>query len=1221
MTNFTDYNNYELPEPFEVNERNEWGYILNDALDQLDDDIIRQTSGVPPNTLAETGRLYLDTNDLTLYRGTSGSGSNVGSWKRFGAQLTVQESLSTKVGNPTTLNFDRGFVVTNPSSRAGKVDIADIFIENSGDTMEGVLDMGSNDLVDGTTTIWNSAGEFLEQTSLENDSVTVVAGDGLKNGGAVALGSSTTLDIEPVDFAGTFLSDDGTDNLTVNLGSGVEGDGAGNIRLDEDFSATWTTEQTFSGGIGGLPAPTADNDAARKQYVDGVAQGLDLKESTSAATSSNIDLTSTADPNPIDGYTLSNGERVLLKNQTTASENGIYVANTATDPSTWTRSTDFDEDAEVTSGSFTFVENGTTNGNTSWIVTTDDPITVGTTAIVWSQFASAGEITAGVGLSKTGQTLDVNFGTGVEANADNVRLDEDYAASWTTNQTFGADILDGLGNAIYDQTNNWVPQTRLENDSVTVTAGNQLTGGGTVALGGSVTVGLNEGSGSGLDADTVDGFESAELRASNNVAQLSSTNTSLNINQSTWTSIPFNAQLKLDAAYTHDASASPETVTFDEGGTYRIEVSLSYDSNGNTNVNPGIKFNVNGTRLDTFGLTGETSAANGATEGSNTVARIIDVNAGDTLEVQTLEMGNTGTVTMRSNESVLFIEQLSASTAFSGDADTLDGLDSTAFVKTDGSTPITSAQAINQTEGNDYLKLNNTTTGDTWDFHVATDASLDLEVNNTDVMSVDAVSQQTTFTSRVFGQSGFDAGGSSIDNSTEVNTTGSGTASFDVYDSANAQDIARFNEGGNVDIPSGGLDVSGVTVLGSGVVVQGNFNIDNNQITNVGAINAGSSPMNFYTEGHPISIYDTTNSQYILQALEGGNVDIPNGDLNASGSIIDTNPVDLSGGFIETALGGGGATLWRSTDSTAPTIVWRRNPGDEAFDIYDDTNSNHLLRAYANGRVDIPNGSLRLATGQNIEDGNGNPVLGVRSNHAHLTHGQASGDSRTLLYDITGTFAAVNYATSSSTPGTLELTNADLTIGGTSDFRFSHDTTNDELVISDDNGIELIRQPKAGSTQFLQGIDAGSIEAPEDSFSQLVNTSVTSSAVAGDRVGYTFALDNQTALAIDGEADGSGGIQNTDVRIPNHSLDMSNNRVTNVERVGGNGFFFDFNNSSSWVELINSSGSREQLVTEDVYINQRGNWIGDDGVFAPTEGGYEIQKNGTDGAGIINFKT
>jgi hypothetical protein len=95
---------------------------------------------------------------------------------------------------------------------------------------------------------------------------------------------------------------------------------------------------------------------------------------------------------------------VLLKNQTNGAENGIWVANTG---GAWTRATDADQDQEVTPGAFVFVEEGAQNADTGWVVTNDGPITVGTTAVTWTQFSGPGAVTAGAGLSRTGNQLSV----------------------------------------------------------------------------------------------------------------------------------------------------------------------------------------------------------------------------------------------------------------------------------------------------------------------------------------------------------------------------------------------------------------------------------------------------------------------------------------------------------------------------------------------------------------------------------------------------------------------------------------------------------------------------------------------------------------------------------------------------------------------------------------------------------------------------------------------
>lgn len=152
-------------------------------------------------------------------------------------------------------------------------------------------------------------------------------------------------------------------------------------------------------------APSDSKDVANKAYVDAARSGLDVKDSVRAATTAAITIASTSSGSVVDGVTLSTGDRLLVKNQSTGSENGIYVVQAT---GALVRATDFDSTAEVTPGAFTFVEEGTTNADSGWVVTTNGTITVGTTAIAFAQFSGAGSIAAGDGLTKTGNELDVN---------------------------------------------------------------------------------------------------------------------------------------------------------------------------------------------------------------------------------------------------------------------------------------------------------------------------------------------------------------------------------------------------------------------------------------------------------------------------------------------------------------------------------------------------------------------------------------------------------------------------------------------------------------------------------------------------------------------------------------------------------------------------------------------------------------------------------------------
>jgi hypothetical protein len=198
------------------------------------------------------------------------------------------------------------------------------------------------------------------------------------------------------------------DLATAAVGADEIADGAvGNAEIDNDGSFTFNNEVTLSGGATDLPSPTADSDAARKAYVDAIEQGLDIKDSVAVSNhDGNIDLSSSTDPNPVDGYTLSDGERILLKHQDDATENGIYDVVTATDPTTWVRSSDFDTTEEANQGAFTYVENGS-HSDESYVQLTKDPV-LGTDPLEFSLFSRAGELTAGNQLSKDGSTFNVS---------------------------------------------------------------------------------------------------------------------------------------------------------------------------------------------------------------------------------------------------------------------------------------------------------------------------------------------------------------------------------------------------------------------------------------------------------------------------------------------------------------------------------------------------------------------------------------------------------------------------------------------------------------------------------------------------------------------------------------------------------------------------------------------------------------------------------------------
>lgn len=153
--------------------------------------------------------------------------------------------------------------------------------------------------------------------------------------------------------------------------------------------------------------PTEALHAATKQYVDSVVQGLDVKSSVRVATTGDISLAGLIE---VDGVTLKAGDRVLVKEQTDARQNGIYVVQEGP----WTRAIDADSSAKVSSGLFTFVEEGNTNSDSGFVLITDTDIVLNVTELRFSQFSGAGQIIAGTGLAKDGNTIYLAT-SGVEA--------------------------------------------------------------------------------------------------------------------------------------------------------------------------------------------------------------------------------------------------------------------------------------------------------------------------------------------------------------------------------------------------------------------------------------------------------------------------------------------------------------------------------------------------------------------------------------------------------------------------------------------------------------------------------------------------------------------------------------------------------------------------------------------------------------------------------------
>lgn len=457
-------------------------------LPDIDDTLVglSATQNLSNKNLSDSSVYFVDNVDNTKQLAFSVGNADPGTLTTLKVIQTGNRTLTLPDITDTLVSEKETQVLTNKTF----TDSSTYFQDNSDNTKNLRLELS------------NISSGLTRVLTMPDASITLV---GTSNTQTLSNKSLTNPIISTIINTGTLTLPTATDTLV------------GRTTTDTLTNKSFGSNVNFGGyRITNLGLPASDFDAATKNYVDAVATGLSVKNSVLCATTIDLDSNSsisgsitynstggtsgrgqiTATLNSvnifmIDGITISiaeNGSRILLKNQTSGDQNGIWTTTVSLTSLTLDRSTDFDADNEVTAGVFFYIEEGNVHADSQWALATDNPITIGGisgTILEFTQISGSGQFTAGTGMSKSGNTINVGGSTTIIAQLDTLEVNSSNSANQVllssgTNgitATYGRLPLNDI-NAI----SGTLPVSNGGTGAVTLTSGKFLQGNGTSAV-------------------------------------------------------------------------------------------------------------------------------------------------------------------------------------------------------------------------------------------------------------------------------------------------------------------------------------------------------------------------------------------------------------------------------------------------------------------------------------------------------------------------------------------------------------------------------------------------------------------------------------------------------------------------------------------------------------------------------------------------------------------